>query len=69
MQDLKKFNVVFYYSDEEKAICDIEAPSKEAITNIITGSVGNFLEIPTSGAEIMGMVNLSLVRRIKIYEE
>lgn len=64
----KQFTAVFYFSDEEKAICPIYGTSIEQIGLIIHQAAGGFLEVPSLSAEFES-INLALVKRFKIHAD
>lgn len=67
-EEKKTYSVTFYFGEDEKVVYEIPAPSETAILNVIKGAAGGMLEVPPYGLEVLEMVNLQLVKYVRVRE-
>lgn len=64
----KSYAVSFHFGEDEKVTYDIPAPNETAILNVISGAAGGMIEVPPYGLHVLEMVNLQLVKYVRVRE-
>ena len=67
-EQTKSYAVTFHFGEDEKVTYDIEAPSETAILSVIKGAAGGMIDVPPYGLNVLEIVNLALVKYVRVLE-